>query len=464
MKTLVGIGLVAVVLGASFFLLQGPRVIDITGEGASTATSSVSGAATLAAAAAGGSAAASSSPTPVLASTSTQKAAAVKNGTADLPNQLPLANPPAAIHGLYLTSWSAGSSAKVEATIAFMKRTGLNAVVIDIKDYSGYLAYRTGIPEAVASGAESDIRILRPNAVIKRFHDEGFYIIGRVTVFQDPIIAKAHPEWALQSKTTGKTWTDNNKLAWLDAAGKPAWDYVVSIAKDAIARGFDEVNFDYIRFASDGNLSAIAYPFWDMKTSRASVIAKFFAYLRQQLAGARISADLFGLSTVNHDDLGIGQVIESAYRNFDYVCPMVYPSHYATGFLGYTSPAKYPYEVIKYSMDHARARLEVLAHPVASSSTSSTSAEAASSMVSTSSLLAAATSTPPAAPVPILAKLRPWLQAFDLGAIYTSAMINKEIKAVTDAAAGSDTTNGWLLWNPANTYGQFQPAATSTNP
>ena len=127
------------------------------------------------------------------------------------------------------------------------------------------------VPEVKASGAEGEIKILKPNELIKRLHDKNIYVIGRVTVFQDPILAKAHPEWTLQNKTTGKLWLDNHKLAWLDPAGKPTWDYIVSIAKDALGRGFDEINFDYIRFASDGKLGEISFPFWQKTRTNADL-------------------------------------------------------------------------------------------------------------------------------------------------------------------------------------------------
>ena len=348
----------------------------------------------------------------------------------DLSNQPQLAAPTEDIRAIYLTGWSAGSTKKMDEIIALAKRTEINAVVIDIKDYSGYLSYKTDIPEAEASGAHGEIRMVKPNTLIKKLHDENIYVIGRISVFQDTILAKAHPEWALRDKTTGNLWKDQKGLAWMDPAAEPVWDYVESIAKDALARGFDEINFDYIRFASDGSLQNIDYPFWDQKTSRHSVIRKFFKHLRDNLGSARMSADLFGLATINKDDLGIGQVIEDAYAYFDYVSPMVYPSHYASGFIGYKNPAAAPYEVIKYSMDKAAARL----------GDNNDNDNTSSSLVISHSYSA---------------KLRPWLQDFDLGADYNAEMVRKEIQAVYDSLKNGTTTSayaGWLLWDPRNVY------------
>ncbi len=363
----------------------------------------------------------------------------MRASSGDIPNQLPLANPPSVVKGIYITAWSAGSASRLTSLISLIKRTEINAVVIDIKDYSGYISYALDLPFAKDAGALKEIRMLRPNAVIKRLHDEGIYVIGRITAFQDPILAKAHPEWALKNKTTGEVWKDRSGLAWIDPAAKPSWEYIAAIAKDATARGFDEINFDYIRFPSDGALSSIEYPFWDMKTARHKIIREFFTYLRGNLGDAKLSADIFGLTTINTDDLGIGQVIEDAYENFDYVSPMIYPSHYATGFLGFQNPAKNPYEVIKYSMDRALDRLLTL--------TTTTIETIGTSTVKKTIKRERASSEE------FRAKLRPWLQDFNLGAIYDAPMVKSQINAVY-AALGSSTDKfaGWLLWNAANIY------------
>ncbi|MEK7212593.1 MAG: putative glycoside hydrolase [Patescibacteria group bacterium] len=355
------------------------------------------------------------------------------------PKQTPLPNPPEVVKAIYITSWVAGGSQLMPSLIKFVDEDPeLNGVVVDIKDYSGYVAYKTGVPEIAASGAEKQLRIADINKLIYDLHAKDIYVVGRVSVFQDPVLAKARPEWALHSSSTGlpagqagKLWLDNKGLAWMDVAAQPVWDYHVALAKDALSRGFDEINFDYIRFPSDGNLDVIQYPFWDGKTSRSKVIRGFFEYLRTNLPGAKISVDLFGLATAADGDLGIGQLIEDAYASFDFVSPMVYPSHYAAGFIGYKNPAAYPYEVIKYSMEKAVAKRDAW-------------------------ILKQPTSTPLAAGLPAQAgKLRPWLQAFDLGATYNRSMIDLEIKAVEDVlknASSSGQYTGWLLWDPSNRY------------
>lgn len=341
----------------------------------------------------------------------------------NVPKQKPLAEPPDSVQAVYLTSWTAGTASRLNSLLTLLREDeALNAMVIDIKDYSGYLAYRTEVPEARASGAEDDLRIADINALVKKLHDENVYVIGRISVFQDPILAEARPEWAVQS-TNGGIWKDRKGLSWLDPGAEPVWDYNLAIAKDALERGFDEINFDYIRFPSDGDLKTIRYPFSDEATPQRRIIREFFEYVRESLPGVKISADIFGLTTVAGDDLGIGQVIEDAYRYFDYVAPMVYPSHYASGFIGFKNPAAYPYEVVKHSLEGALLRRQALVN---------------------------STST-----VGQVGKLRPWLQVFDLGATYDREMVLAQIRAVEEVlnnASSSDAWAGWMLWDPKNTY------------
>ncbi len=432
MKFLSGAILFSIIIAGLFLLLPGRVVTIETPLGAENNTLKTAGAFET-------STAILENETSGVSSSALQIVYQVPKISGDVPNQLQLANPPAVVKGIYLTGWSAGSTSRLNSIIALIKRTELNTVVIDIKDYSGYLSYAVSSTVARDSGALGQIRILHPNAVIKRLHDEGIYVIGRITAFQDPIVAEAYPEWALKNKATGEVWKDRSGLAWLDPASEPVWEYLASIARDALARGFDEINFDYIRFASDGDLANIGFPSWDMKTARHKIIGNFFSYIRNSLGDAKLSADLFGLTTVNHDDLGIGQVIEDAYKNFDYVSPMVYPSHFATGFLGYKNPAAYPYEVVDYSMSHALYRLLTF-------TTTTTTMNGTSTVKKVVTLMRTPDNQ-------FRAKLRPWLQDFDLGATYDAPMVDKQIQAMADAVpTSSDKFGGWLLWNPANIY------------
>lgn len=358
---------------------------------------------------------------------------------ADIEPQKPLANPPEIVKAIYVTNWSAGNEKKMKYLVDLVKNTELNAMVIDIKDYSGYVGYKTDLDSVKEYNAEEK-RILKPNALIKKLHDEGIYVIGRISVFQDLQLAKVRPDLALRSRKklletdSSILWKDYKGLTWMDPTAQEVWDYNIQIAEDALKRGFDELNFDYIRFASDGNLNDIQYPLWDEKTLKTHVIRDFFKYLRQELPDAKLSADLFGLVTINTDGLGIGQHLEYAIPYFDDLAPMVYPSHYFKGFNGYQNPAEYPYEIIKYSMDEALKRIKNYEIKIKNEA-------------------AADTDAPIANYQPPIAKFRPWLQDFDLGADYNAEKIKAQIQAVYDAIASApELYGGWMLWNASNIY------------
>lgn len=327
-------------------------------------------------------------------------------------------SPPDEIRGIYVTGWTAGSPNTLEAVLARAEKNNINSVVVDVKDYSGFVSYKTGDSQIAKYGAEGQPRIPDINRAVMQLKKHRMYTIARITIFQDSVLAKGAPQWALKSKKSGGLWRDHKGLAWMDPSSQEVWDYNIRIAKNALEHGFDEVNFDYVRFPSDGVLSDIVYPFWDGRGEKREVMRRFFAYLRKELPDAKISADLFGLVTVREDDMGIGQVLEDALPYFDAVAPMTYPSHYVNGFLGYQNPAEYPYEVMRYSLEHALARVQK----------------------------ANASGTP-------VAKLRPWFQAFDLGATYDQAKMDAQRRAYQELRQSApDFFDGWLLWDPKNKY------------
>jgi len=343
-----------------------------------------------------------------------------------------LKNPAITIKAVYATSWTAASDKQIDYLIKLATTTEINAIVIDIKDYTGHIAFETQSPLIKSVGSEEG-QIKNLNKLINKLHKENIYVIARITVFQDPVLAVKRPELAVKSKKTGTNWKDNKGLAWVDPASLEVWNYILTIAQEADKHGFDELNFDYVRFPSDGNMQDITFPFYDGQKPKHEVIRDFFKYLSDNLRsnGVKTSADLFGLATINHDDLGIGQILEDAAPYFDFVCPMVYPSHYASGFLGYANPAAYPYEVIKYSLENGQKRLVTL--------------------TATPTPLANATTTPSVLATPKFAKvaeLRPWLQDFDLGAIYDARMVRLEKQAVYDLGLPA----GWMMWDPTNVY------------
>lgn len=309
--------------------------------------------------------------------------------------------------GIYITFRTAASK-RMDELIELVKRTELNAVVIDIKDFTGRIPFDTESDLINELGSEK-IFIKDIRELIDKLHKENIYVIARIAVFEDNYLPGERPDLGLK-KIGGGLWRDFKGLAWLDPASQEVWDYHVVLAKEVIKVGFDEINLDYIRFPSDGDISNIVYPFWDYKTPKKEVIRQFFEYFSQRIKplGIFISADLFGLTLTSETDMNIGQWLEDAALYFDYICPMVYPSHYPEAYEGFTNPALYPYEVIYKALLTGQERL-------ASGSFS--------------------------------AKLRPWLQDFDLGADYDAEMIELQKKAVYDAGA-----YGWLLWNPKNIY------------
>jgi hypothetical protein len=206
-------------------------------------------------------------------------------------------------------------------------------------------------------------------------------------------------------KKNGGVWRDFKGLAFVDVGSKPFWEYIVEIGKESYAIGFDELNFDYVRYPSDGNLQDADFS-QSAHKEKAAALEEFFAYLHDNLegTGAVLSADLFGLTTYAESDLNIGQVLERALPYFDYVYPMVYPSHYAQNFNGWGDPNERPYDIIKYSMDEAQKRMR-----------------ATSTTIAADTHERVGTSTPPTYRKPSYEseKLRPWLQSFDYPVNYT---------------------------------------------
>ena len=317
---------------------------------------------------------------------------------------------PNEVRGIYMTSWVASTDSIRRGLVKIAEDTEINAIVIDIKDYTGKVAFLMKNQKVKEAGSSED-RVKDMKKFIEELHSKNIYVIGRIAVFQDPYLAKARPDLAVKRSDGVTNWKDYKGMLWLDPCSKEVWDYTIAIAREAESIGFDELNFDYIRFPSDGNMKDIKYPHCDATLTKPDLLENFFYNLKKGLndLSVPLSADLFGMVATNFDDLNIGQVLERTEPYFDYVSPMVYPSHYPKDYNGFANPAAKPYEVIKLSMDSAVKRL------------------------------LAASSSP--------FKLRPWLQDFDLGANYDAVMIRKEKQAVYDAGL-----NSWLMWSPSNRY------------
>lgn len=339
---------------------------------------------------------------------------------------------PVPLKGIYMSQCVVGTPSFREKLVKYIDETDLNAVVIDIKDYTGRIAFTTDNPILKDSVSDAcganDMK-----SFVQMLHDKGIYVIGRITVFQDPYYTKLHPDQAVKSAaiSPGNPWKDNKGLSFIDVSSRPYWDYVVELSKEAHdVFGFDELNYDYIRYPSDGPMKDARY----VNPNKAEAVELFFAYLAEHVrpTGAVMSADLFGMTTSNYDDLNIGQQLERALPYFDYIMPMVYPSHYPTGFHNLGNPNMHPYEVVNFAMAEAVRRTV-----------------ATSSPVKTLSSLAVASTTPQLYTKDVYpaTKMRPWLQDFDYGKDYTPADITAQIKATTDAGLDS-----WIFWDPGNKY------------
>ncbi len=355
---------------------------------------------------------------------------------------------PDPVKAIYFTSWAAGTpSFQKEMWSILDGSTELNSIVIDVKDYSGRIGYVVDDPrfdnKLIDTVGSAQDRIPDIEQFLAALHAKGVYVIGRVQSFEDPYAVLKHPEWAVKN-ADGTLWKDAGGAYWMDPDSHDAWDYISTIAEQAYNVGFDEINFDYVRFPSDGAVGSAVYD-KSASTTKAEAIKNFFIYLHDTLSplGIPISVDLFGQTTSENNDMGIGQIIENAFPYFDFVDPMVYPSHFADGFIGYAKPAEHPYAVVKYSMDQGVAKAVATTTRIASLGDEL--------IASTSPKLYTRTPEPPS-------KLRPWLQAFDLGAVYTPAMVDAQKQATYDAGLDS-----WLLWNAGAVYNKAElvPVAAS---
>ncbi len=337
---------------------------------------------------------------------------------------------PEPMYAIYMTQCAVGTPSLRDTLVKFVDDTKLNAIIIDIKDYTGKIAYPTDNP-ALAGSVSDKCGADDMKEFIEILHDKNIYVIGRITVFQDPYYTKNHPEQSVQSKSRpGEPWKDHKGLSFVAVNAQPFWEYIIELSKESYALGFDELNYDYVRWPSDGPMSDIIYPSKDL----ALELEKFFRYLNENVksTGVAMSADLFGMTTTNFDDLNIGQQLERALPYFDYIAPMVYPSHYPKNFLNLGNPNSDPYKVVHYSMSEAARR-----------------AVATTTSIGSFAYTRIGTSTPAMYSKPSYdaRKLRPWLQDFDYGKDYLPADILAQTRATYDAGLTS-----WFFWDPANRY------------
>lgn len=318
------------------------------------------------------------------------------------------------VKGIHVTSWIAGDRRYFPHIIKLIDETELNTIVIDLKEADGRIAYDVEIPLAKATGS-IEKRIRNLDALIEECKRHNIYKIARIVLFKDTYLAEKRPDLAIMNRKTGEIWRDYKGEAFTNPYLDEVQDYNLRLAEDAARRGFDEIQFDYVRFPSDGPLKDISYPEGHNEEKAIATINKFVERAKDRLSPyhVRLSVDVFGLTTLR-DDVGIGQNFKQLTARVDYISPMIYPSHYWKGSYGFQNPNSAPYGIIKAALKDAIRK--------------SVDEKQPEEVVKT--------------------KIRPWLQDFDLGyPPYGPEEVRIQIRAAKELGIRE-----WLLWNPGARY------------
>ncbi len=310
------------------------------------------------------------------------------------------------VKGIYVSAYVAGTGDMIDRIIEQMDQTELNAMVIDVKDDQGRITFAMDSPTVNEIGASN----------------HNIYPIARVVAFRDPYLAEQKPEWSLHV-ADGGIYRDNKGLAWVNPYCQEVWDYLVEVGKKAGEIGFSEIQFDYIRFAVDRTMKDVVFDPEDTKgRSKEEAITEFISYAYDALAreGLMVSADVFGTIIRSGEDAqAVGQDYGEMARHLDYLCPMIYPSHYGDGNFGIEHPDTQPYDTILNALKGSK---DVLAKAKAENENGRQ------------------------------AIVRPWLQDFTASYLknyidYGDEQVRAQIQAVYDA--GYDE---WILWDAGVSY------------
>jgi len=310
------------------------------------------------------------------------------------------------IKAIYLNPNISNTPEDIDRLINLINTTEINAIVIDVKEE--LIFYDTQVQ--FFRDVDTVSPVLDLPALLQRLQEHDIYTIARHVVFKDGLVAARRPDLAVMNCVTGDVWRDMNGVAWVNPAIHELWDANIELSVELAGMGFDEIQYDYVRFPTDGDLSTMDFGIEYNEANRVSAIQKFLQRSQEALrpTGAKQSADVFGFTVLVEDDLGIGQDIVELAPYVDYLSPMVYPSHFPDGAMGLDGhPNDYPYETIEISMSAGKAQL--------------------------GSAL----------------KLRPWLQDFDFFDMIPYG--EAEVRAQIDAAEAVGTS-GWMLWDPNNVF------------
>ena len=315
---------------------------------------------------------------------------------------------PFKVTGLYLTVYGIAVPRIREAAVAALEKNNMNALVIDVKGDRGFIPFKVDLPLAAEVGAQKTILVKDIKSTLAALKEKNLYLIARIVVFKDDLLAQARPEFAVRTKGGG-VFKDRERLRWVDPFRREVWDYNIAIAKIAAEVGFDEVQFDYVRFPDN---RGVGFSQPANENSRTEAITGFLEAASKALTpyNVLVGADIFGYVCWNTNDTDIGQKIAPIVNAVDVVCPMVYPSGYQWGIPNYRNPVKNSYEIVNHSLKRAQERTG-------------------------------------ASPL----RFRPWLQAFrDYafgGGEFKEDRMRLQIKATDDAGA-----SGYMFWNPRNIY------------
>jgi hypothetical protein len=306
---------------------------------------------------------------------------------------------------LYAPSAVFEGAGRLDAMLGLIDKTEVNAMVIDVKETDGTLYWATDLPAATSVGAVVQHPLFQLDELLPKLKKRGIYTIARMVVMKDNTLGKARPELAVMNAVTGKPWRDYRGGIWLDPYNPGVAEYIAALAGDLAAKGFDEVQLDYVRFFSDGDYAVADTNLPNTQSFRLPAIRRLFRIVSEKLATthAFFSADVFPISFIATDDQGIGQRPEVIMPYVDYFSPMVYPSHYGPFTFGFKNPNDHPYDVINDTlklMNDERVGLRMV--------------------------------------------IRPWIQDFGYGPFppYTAAQVLQEMKAASDNGA-----QGWMIWN-----------------
>lgn len=309
---------------------------------------------------------------------------------------------------LYLSFYGVGSKALRGPAMKLIEETELNALVIDVKGDRGMIPYRSSVPLATEVGGQKIITVRDAEGLMALFKEKGVYTIARIVVFKDNLLASARPDLAVKTPS-GEPWRDRESLAWVDPFRKEVWDYNIQIAVEAAKLGFDEIQFDYVRFP-DSHSPRFSQP--STEEARVKAITGFLQEARSKLAPYNVftAADIFGYVCWNLNDTDIGQKLDPIASAVDYLSPMLYPSGFQFGIPGFRNPVQNPYEIVYLSLKKAQERTKI-------------------------------------SPL----RFRPWLQAFKDYAFDRRQFNGKELR---DQISASEKfgSQGWMLWNPVNQY------------